>query len=296
MTNRESRPLARSCPDASACLTSCAISVPVGLLRCPARLDIRCNGVDPCGRRRGLSRTVLSWLKDRKLLEQAGGPMAIGRIATDIPVLGHAVDHARKIAMKAKRRAFIPDAEAKAMECRGNIENEAEWLDEATRGLRKHADASDHRMQSRPQVDGCSPKAQSIGQRARRRGGYSTGSKNSIGSRPDGTEGHITLVSGETSAGKSAFTVSGQDRCKLASNRGGRTQRGQARRARANRRGDFTLEMEHDEVSQRLCCGIGSKQLALDRDWRDRTNGPTIPRSGGRRTLATPVLLTTITT
>ena len=117
--------------------------------------------------------------------------MAIGRIATDIPVLGHAVEHARRIAMKAKRRAFILDAEAKAMECRGNIENEAEWLDEATRGLRKHADAlrPSNAISLRKSMDVFFQKAQSIGQRARRRRGYSTGLKELDRLTADGTAG-----------------------------------------------------------------------------------------------------------
>ena len=202
--------------------------------------------------------TVLSWLKDRKLLEQAGGPMAIGRIATDIPVLGHAVDHARKIAMKAKRRAFILDAEAKAMECRGNIENEAEWLDEATRGLRKHADAlrPSNAIAIRKSMDVFFQKLNRLANVHEGVAGYSTGLKELDRHTAGWHGGHITLVSGETSAGKSAFAI-GQAKTVASSHQIEVVEHNGAKHDVRVPIGAaiFTLEMEHDEVSQRLCCG-----------------------------------------
>ena len=69
----------------------------------------------------------------------------------------------------------------KAMECRGNIENEAEWLDEATRGLRKLRGRADHQMQYRfaSRWTCSSQKAQSVANVREGVAGYSTGLKDS---------------------------------------------------------------------------------------------------------------------
>jgi replicative DNA helicase len=202
--------------------------------------------------------TVMSWLKDRQLLDMVGGAMAIGRLASDIPVLGHAIDHARKIALKAKRRAFILDAEAKAIACRGNIDNEAEWLDEATRDLRKHADVlrPSNAISIRKSMDVFFQKLNRLANVREGVAGYSTGLRELDRLTAGWHGGHVTLVSGETSAGKSAFAI-GQAKTVASSHQievvevdatkfDVRVPIGAA---------VFTLEMEHDEVSQRLCCG-----------------------------------------
>ena len=176
--------------------------------------------------------------------------------------------------------------EAKAMECRGNIENEAEMADEATRGLRKHADAFDHRMQYHSQVDGrVLPKAQSIGQRARRRGGYSTGSKNSIGSRPDGTEGTSRLER-RTSAGKSplrsaAKTVASSHQIEVVEHNGSSTT------CACHWRGDLHARNGARRGLAAAMLRIGSSQWPLIETGEIGPTDLHNSRRGGRRTLAT---------
>lgn len=202
--------------------------------------------------------TVVSWLKDRQLLEQVGGVMAIGRLASEVPVLGHAVDHARRIAMKAKRRAFIMDAEAKAIACRGNIENEAEWLDEATRQLRRHAEVlrPSNAISIRKSMDIFFQRLNRLASVREGVAGYSTGLRELDRLTAGWHGGHVTLVSGETSAGKSAFAI-GQARTVASSHQIEVVEVDDAKYDVRVPIGAaiFTLEMEHDEVSQRLCCG-----------------------------------------
>ncbi len=202
--------------------------------------------------------SVMSWLKDRDLLGMAGGPAEIGRLATDVPVLGHAIEHARKIRMKSQQRAFILDAEAKAMECRGNIENPTEWLDDATRQLRKHAETlrPSNAISLRKSMDGFFLKLNRLAQVHEGVAGYSTGLRELDKLTAGWHGGHVTLISGETSAGKSAFAI------------------GQAKNVASTHQIEvvemhdvkvdvrvpigaaiFTLEMEDEEISQRLCCG-----------------------------------------
>lgn len=202
--------------------------------------------------------SVMSWLKDRDLLGMVGGAAAIGRLATDIPVIGHAVEHARKIASKAKRRAFILDAETAAAECRGDIQDEAEWLDETTRRLRKHAEIlrPSNAISLRKSMDGFFLRLNRLANVREGVAGYSTGLRELDKLTAGWHGGHVTLVSGETSAGKSAFGI-GQAKNVASSHQiesvemdGGRVDVRVPIGAAI-----FTLEMENEEISQRLCCG-----------------------------------------
>lgn len=201
--------------------------------------------------------SVFSWLKDRGLLERAGGPKALAHLATEVPVTGHAVDHARKLAAKAKLRAFILDGEAAVAEARSIVSDEAEWLDERTRQLRKHADIArpSNAISLRKSMDAFFLKLNRLSQVREGVAGFSTGLRELDRHTAGWHGGHVTLISGETSAGKSAFAI-GQARTVAGSH--------QIEVVRYNDQSYdvcvpigvaiFTLEMERDEVAQRLCC------------------------------------------
>jgi replicative DNA helicase len=203
--------------------------------------------------------TVMSWLKDRNLLEQVGGPMAIGRLATEVPASGQAVEHARKIALKAKRRAFILDCYAAAAEAYGDVGDEAEWLDRQTKQLRKHAERlqPSNAISLRKSLETFFQQINRLVNKSGGIAGYSTGLRDLDKLTAGWHGGHVTLVSGKTSAGKSAFAG------------------GQALNVARNPQIEvidfngqqiditvpigaaiFTLEMKHWEQSQRLCCGL----------------------------------------
>ena len=226
MTNRENSPFwARSCPTL-VCLTSCAILFPRRTLRCPAWSDIRCDGVDPCRRRCRLS-------SDGSFVAERSQAARTSRWTN-----GDRPDRDGHSSARPCGRACTPDRNEGQAPCVHSGRGTRQWNAAATlktkrngstkttRGLRKHADAlrpSECNITS--QVDGrVLPKAQSIGQRARRRGGVFDRAARTRSAHGRMARRHITLVSGETSAGKSAFAIGqSQDRCKLASNRGGRT-------------------------------------------------------------------------
>ena len=202
---------------------------------------------------------VMSWLKDRNLLEQVGGPMAIARLASEVPVSGQAVEHARKIALKAKRRAFILDCYAAAAEGYGDVGDEGDWLDQKTKALRKHAEKlqPSNAISLRKSLEVFFQKLNRVVSNRSGVAGYSTGLQNLDRLTAGWHGGHITLVSGKTSAGKSAF--SGCQALNVA-----RVPQAEVIEF-AGQRVDvtvpigvaiFTLEMLHDEQSQRLCCGL----------------------------------------
>jgi replicative DNA helicase len=207
-----------------------------------------------------VSRTsVTSWLIDRSLIAQVGGPMAIARLATEVPASGQAVEHARKIALKAKRRAFILDCYTAAAEGYGDVGDESEWLDRQTKRLRRHAEKlqPSNAISLRKSLEVFFQKLNRVVNNQSGVAGYSTGLQNLDKLTAGWHGGHITLVSGKTSAGKSAFAgcqalnVAKAPQLEVVELDGHRVDItvpiGVA---------IFTLEMEHDEQSQRLCCGL----------------------------------------
>lgn len=218
-----------------------------------AMIQVRATGEQP-------SRTaIVSWLKDRGTLTQAGGPMEIARLADETPIIGQAVEHAKRIALKAKLRAFILESQTLALEGKGSIGNEAEWLDKATKKLRKHAEGlvPTNAISLRNSIGEF---FQQLNQDIERRGeisGYSTGLKELDELTAGWHGGDITLIGGATGFGKSAFA--GCQALNVA--------RGVQKEV-IEYNGEqvdcdvpigvaiFSLEMRHHKLSQRLCCGL----------------------------------------
>ncbi len=218
-----------------------------------AMLQIRATGEQP-------SRAALvSWLNDRGTLAHAGGPMAIARLAYEVPVIGQVVEHARHIALKARVRAFSLESRALSEEAKGDIGNAAEWLDKATKQLRKHADGliPTNAISLRNSL---SEFFQQLNHDIDRRGqisGYSTGLRELDELTAGWHGGDITLIGGATGFGKSAFAgcqainVASVPQMEVAMYNGAYV--------------DcevpigvviFSLEMRHKKLSQRLCCGL----------------------------------------
>ena len=203
--------------------------------------------------------SLLSWLKDRGLLARAGGAQAIGRLAMEVPTLGQAAEHARKISLKAKRRAFILDCEGLAQEARGDIGDEADWLDQKTRHLRKHADRlqPSNAISLRKSFDVFFQQLNRIVNNRNGIAGYSTGLQSLDKLTAGWHGGHVTLISGKTSAGKSAFAI-----CQMVNV----AAMPQIEVVEVNGRqvdvtvpigaALFTLEMKHWEASQRILCAL----------------------------------------
>jgi replicative DNA helicase len=151
--------------------------------------------------------SVVSWLKDRGTLTMVGGPGAIGRLKTDTPVLGHAVEHASKIALKARRRAMISECLETAAEGQGDVGDEAEWLDKKAKHFRKYAD----KLQPTNAVSlriALESFFVNLNKMVNRRGGisgYTTGLKDLNRLTAGWQGGEVTLIGGETGLGKSAF-------------------------------------------------------------------------------------------
>lgn len=203
--------------------------------------------------------SVVSWLKDRGVLNQVGGPGVVARLKSETPVLGQAVEHARKIALKAKRRAFILGCQAVAAEGYGDVGDEAEWLDRQTKGLRKHADRlqPSNAISLRRSLEVFFQRLNKVVGRRGAISGYTTGLKELDRHTAGWKGGEVTLIGGETGLGKSAFAgcqavnVARQPEVEVIEIDGVKVDVvvpiGVA---------VFSLEMRHDELSQRLCCGL----------------------------------------
>jgi len=201
--------------------------------------------------------SIVTWLTDRGLLAHAGGAANVARIDIEAPVLGKVASYARKISLKAQRRALILEMEQRAAEGRGDVGDEEEWLDSTTKSLRKHAKVNtlSNAVSLRQSLDVFFAQLNRVATIRAGVSGHSTGLRELDRLTAGWHGGHVTLISGETSAGKSAFaicqaqTVANTHQIETVEFDGQkvdvRVPIGVA---------IFTLEMEHDQVTQRLCC------------------------------------------
>ncbi len=211
--------------------------------------------------------SVVEWLKDRGTLAAVGGPGVVARLKTETPVLGHAIEHARKIAMKARRRAFILDCQQAAIECAGDIgDNEAEWLDRRTKEIRHHADklVPGNAVSLRQSMVEFFEQLNIDTSRNGTITGYSTGIKELDDVTAGWQGGDITLIGGATGQGKSAFA--GCQAVNVAS---------KPQREVVEFNGEridydvpigvafFSLEMRRKKLAQRLCCGLARVNYKL---------------------------------
>lgn len=213
--------------------------------------------------------SVVEWLKDRGTLAAVGGPGVVARLKAETPVIGHAIEHARKIALKSRRRAFILDCQQAAIECAGDIGDEVEWLDRRTKEIKRHADGlvAHNAVSLRQSMVEFFDQLNIDTSRNGVITGYSTGLKELDAVTAGWQGGDITLIGGATGQGKSAFAgcqavnVASKPQRESVEYNGGRIDYdvpiGVA---------FFSLEMRRKKLAQRLCCGLARvnyKQLQV---------------------------------
>jgi replicative DNA helicase len=203
--------------------------------------------------------SLVSWLTDRGILQEVGGPMAIATLDNLTPVLGQAIEHANKIAIKSRMRSVILHCQRVAAEGFGDVGDEREWIDRSTKEIRRHADKlqTSNAISLRNSLDTFFARLEKIMAGRGGLSGYSTGLKELDRATAGWKGGEITLIGGETGLGKSAFAgcqalaVASKPQIELVEYGGVKHEVtvpiGVA---------IFSLEMRHDEFTQRLCCGI----------------------------------------
>jgi replicative DNA helicase len=210
--------------------------------------------------------SVMSWLKDRGTLTHAGGPMAIGRLANEYPVLGDAVEHAKRIALKAKRRAFILECQATAAEGMGDVGDESDWLDQRSKSLRRHAAnmVPSNAVSLRKSIDEFFVQLNADTTRRGAVSGYSTGLHELNELTAGWHGGDVTLIGGPTGFGKSAFMgcqavgVSSSPQIEVVEVNGNNVDCNVPIGVAI-----FSLEMRRKKLAQRLCCGMARVNYKL---------------------------------
>lgn len=85
---------------------------------------------------------VAGWLRDRERLAQVGGAPFITQIMNDDAGSMHfVVSHARAVAMKARRRRVIAEAQAIAAEGYGDVGDETAWIEDVEQRVGRLAQA-----------------------------------------------------------------------------------------------------------------------------------------------------------
>lgn len=210
--------------------------------------------------------SVVSWLKDRGTLTAAGGPVNVAQLKELSPVLGQVTEHARRIALKAKRRALIQKCHETIGEAHGDVGDEAEFLDAKAKEFRKFGDntRASTAVSLRVALDGFFQKLYALSDRQGAISGITTGLKELDALTAGWQGGEITLIGGETGLGKSAFAG-----C-LAINAAE-----SAQREIVDLDGEktevvvptgvviFSLEMPRWKLAQRVCCGLARVNFKL---------------------------------
>jgi replicative DNA helicase len=208
--------------------------------------------------------SVVSWLKDRGTLEAAGGAGAIAALANTTPSIGHAVSHAKQVALKSKRRGLIAECQIIEAEGFGDVGDEQEFLEQAAKRIRRFAEASlvTTSVSLRTSMDAF---FQRLNHLASRRGvisGYPTGLKE-LDRYTAGLHGSdVVLVGGETGRGKTSFAmclainVASAPQIEVV-NVGGQPVDVTVPIGVAV----FSLEMPHEDLSERMVCAIGRVDL-----------------------------------
>lgn len=210
--------------------------------------------------------SVVEWLKDRGTLAAVGGPSVVARLKAETPVIGHAIEHARKIALKSRRRAFILDCQQAAIECAGDIGDEVEWLDRRTKEIKRHADGlvAHNAVSLRISMDEFFDQMNIDTSRNGAITGYSTGIKELDVITAGWQGGDVNLIGGPTGLGKTAFatcqavSVASKPQREVVEYNGGRIDYdvpiGVA---------FFSLEMRRKKLAQRICCGMARVNYKL---------------------------------
>jgi replicative DNA helicase len=225
-----------------------------------AMLELRAAG-------EGISRVaVMSWMKDRGTLTHAGGPMTIAKLTYESPVLGDIVEHAKRIALKAKLRAFILDAQMASVEGMGDVGDIAEWLDRRSKELRRHAAnmAPSNAVSIRKSLDEFFVQLNADTSRRGTISGYSTGLRELDELTAGWHGGDVTLIGGPTGFGKSAFMgcqafgVATSSQIEVVEVNGNNVDCNVPIGVAI-----FSLEMRRWKLAQRLCCGMARVNYKL---------------------------------
>lgn len=203
--------------------------------------------------------SLVSWLKDRGTLTQLGGPAFIARLKTSTAIIGQATEHARKIALKARRRGLIARCQRIAAEGLGDVGDEIAWITEETKALRKFAEGlqQSNAVSLRKSLEVFFQRVERVMGRRGAISGYSTGLGELDRHTAGWKGGEITLIGGETGLGKSAFAgcqavnVASKPEVEVIKVDGVDVDVTVPIGVAV-----FSLEMRHDELSQRLCCGL----------------------------------------
>lgn len=204
--------------------------------------------------------SVTAWLRDRSLLEKVGGAVAIASIAQLAPVIGHAVDHARAIALKSKLRRLIAECQIIDAEAHGDVGDVARYLEHAGRRLHMITDSHVGRSSvgMRESMQSAFRELGIIAQRRGQLSGYPT-KLVEVDLQTGGMHGtDVTMLGGETGRGKSA--LAGCIAVNIASSP-------QIEQMQIGHQavdvtvpigvGWFSLEMPHKQLATRLACALG---------------------------------------
>lgn len=86
---------------------------------------------------------VATWLRNRERLGSIGGPAYIAQIVDATPAVHNVVSHAQTVAIKARRRQVIAEAQTIAAEGYGDVGDELEWIEQAEQRMAKLGEGSE---------------------------------------------------------------------------------------------------------------------------------------------------------